>query len=191
METRKSSELNRIIGNKIYLFGDIDDSIMEKVVPEMLQKIDELKNEKDPHLDIYIDSNGGFYNVTFSFLNVMNIARENGIHINSYIMSSAFSGASLIACYADTRYMNKYGIIGIHYGTAHFIASTRLQSDRVIENVKEHFNTIEEVYLENSNISLEEIKEYMRDEQCQFNAETALKLGLIDEIQGINNVGNN
>ena len=168
----------------VYILGEFDESISENVVPALVKRIKEVEDEGDAKICFYINSNGGFCHELYNLLALMDIAKQKGITIYTIVTGRAYSCASMLAIHGDHRAIYKYGTHLMHLGEVGTINHTFKQLERETNNIKEHFENIVKMYVDNTNIPEKKIREMLLDDSCFLNAEQCKEMGLVDEIIG-------
>lgn len=179
--TEKSQE-NFVRENNVYILGPFDRSISSNVIPEIINLINILKFEKDPRINVYVNSCGGFACELFSLMAVIEIAKTYDIKIFTYNLGMAYSCGSLLAVIGDYRYMYKYATNLAHLGSSAISAETFEQLTRSANYINNHFNMIVDIYKKHVKCSEKKLKEILKDDMYFMNAETCLKLGFCDQI---------
>lgn len=169
----------------VYILGEFDDTISENVVPALVKRIKELDGgDPDSKIFFYINSPGGYCHELYNLLALIDMAKQKGIRIYTIITGRAYSCGSMLAIQGDHRAIYKYGTHLMHLGEAGTINHTFKQLERETNNIKEHFENIVKMYVENTNIPEKQIREMLKDDSCFLNAEQCKEMGLVDEIIG-------
>jgi len=176
--------LNYVNDDRIYILGDFDETISQYVVPEFVKIIDKKKGLKNPSIDIYINSRGGYEKELMGMQMLCDMARKEGITINTYVLGYAYSCGSLLAVYGDKRYMYKNASNLMHLGECDKSARTPLQLERINKHLNEFFESTIQTYIKHTKMSEEEIRKQLSDDRYYLNADECLKYGLCDEIIG-------
>ena len=177
-------DLNCVNDGKVYVLGDFDDTISQNIVPEFTKLITTKKEQKNPEIQIYINSRGGYAKELLALHTLCDLARKEGIKIVTYVMGYAHSCGSLLAIYGDKRYMYKNATHLMHLGQATRTVQTPLQLERVNKNISEFFETTIKIYKESTRMTEKEIRKKLEDDDYYLNATECLKYGLCDEIIG-------
>ena len=184
-EAQKNKILNYMDKNgNFYILGEFDETISENVVPNLVKKIEEEEDKPEGKIIFYINSNGGYCHELYNLLALIDIAKQKGIRIYTIITGRAYSCGSMLAIHGDHRAIYKYGTHLMHLGEAGTLNHTFKQLERETNFIKEHFENIVKMYVENTNISEKQIREMLLDDSCFLNAEQCKELGLVDEIIG-------
>jgi len=167
-----------------YILGEFDESISQNIVPNLIKKIAEEEDKPNPQIWFYINSNGGYCHELYNILALLDIAKAKGIRIYTVVTGRAYSCGSILAMHGDHRAIFKYGKHLMHLGEAGTLNHTFKQLERETNTIKEHFENIVKMYIDNTDIPEKQIREMLLDDSCFLNAEECKKLGLVDEILG-------
>lgn len=176
--------LNYVIDNKVYILGEFDESISQNVVPNLVKLIDVEKIKREPVIEFYINSPGGYVSELYNLLSLIEIAKKNGIKIITINMGKACSCGSMLAIYGDERKMYKYATNLMHLGSSGTTVTTLKQIERNVKYISEHFNNIIDIYKKHTKMSEKDIRKNLEDDDYYLNAFECLKYGLVDEIIG-------
>lgn len=177
-------KLNYVDNGSIYILGDFDETISQNVIPEFKKLIDSKKAFKDSTIDIYINSRGGYEKELMGMQMMCDLARKDGIKINTYVLGYAYSCGSLLAVYGDKRYMYKNASNLMHLGECSKPAKTPLQLERIKKHLDEFFESTIQTYVTRTKMPEKEIRKQLSDDRYYLNAQECLKYGLCDEIIG-------
>ena len=178
----EKSQENFVVGNRIYILGPFDRSISSEVIPAVIELIDQLKSEKDPSFEVYINSYGGYAAELFGLIAVLDIAKANGIEVITYNLGVAMSCGSLLAVTGDYRYMHKYATNLPHLGQMGMTLSTVEQLERNAKRVAEHFAKIYTIYAAHTKLNKKQLDKVLKDDDYFMSADECLKCGFCDEI---------
>lgn len=181
-KTAEKAQENFIRGNRVYILGLFDRSISSEVIPGLIELIDMMEVSKDPVIEIYINSHGGYACELLGLLSVLNIARSKGIKIVTYNIGIAYSCGSLLTVYGDERYMMSYAENLPHLGQTSMQPTTIEQLERGTKHIAEWFSKIIDIYLNHSKLSKKELTRILKDDDCYLNAEECIKYGFCDKI---------
>lgn len=182
MEKQFSSKNFVDENGNVYILGDFDKTISTEVVPKLVDVIDKLSSTRNPIINVYINSYGGYCHELYALLTLLAKAKAQGISIVTIVLGVAMSCGSLLAVFGDHRVMWKYGTHLMHYGQTFLNPTTPLQLERESKNAKIHFDNLVKLYSENTKLSVTQIKEFMKDDSMYLTAQDCLKYGLVDEI---------
>lgn len=170
------------VGNNrsIYLFDTIYCWSTESLVKDLLRMNDESK--EDP-INIFINSPGGVVTDTLGIIDVMNAIQAP---INTVILGTAYSAASLIAACGDKRFISPNSEMMIHEAAMQGFGYIDTRDEKFTNNLKrvEELNErINAIYAKKTGQSFEEITKIMSSKDDVFmTAEESIKFGLVDEI---------
>lgn len=173
---------NFVRGNRVYILGPFDRSISSTVVPDLRDLIDMMETAKEPVIEFYINSHGGYAAELLSLISLIHMAKSVGIKIVTYNLGIAYSCGSLLAVMGDYKYMSRYADNLPHLGQAFICPTTVEQLERGARHVADWFSTIIDIYAQNTKISKKELTKILKDDECHLNAEECLKYGFCDEI---------
>ena len=166
----------------VYIFGMFDSTISTDVVPILITLVNHLVSEKDPIINIYINSYGGEAKELFAMLAVLEMAKRSGIKIVTHVLGCAYSAGSLLAVYGDYRCMSKYADHLLHLGCSGASFTTFEQLKRETENNVKHFNKILEIYAQHTRIPKKKLSEMLKDDKLYLDPKQCLEFGICDEI---------
>jgi ATP-dependent protease ClpP protease subunit len=173
---------NFIDNDNVYILGDFDETISENVIPGLYNMINKLTSTKNPNIEVFINSRGGYTSELHSLYYMLCIAKSRGIKITTNNMGMAFSAGSMLAVIGDHRRMFKYATNLMHFGQTGSRVETPKQQTRENKRVKEYFSYVVDVYKNHTKMDIKKIEEFMNDDLCYLNAKDCLKFGLCDEI---------
>lgn len=169
-------------GNSFYIFGDIDDSIPEKIISPLIMKIEEFsKLRNPPAIEIYISSDGGYTYFAMDIVALFEIARARGVRIVTIVPSHAFSAASMIAAAGHHRVVGPNAAHLIHYSRSHDFSHNPIMADRNNDHRKHIDRTLIEFYEKYT--KLKDLEKLLTADNYMINGWKELKkLGLADEV---------
>jgi len=170
--------------NHIYFYAPVTDKealelvrIIRRLDIEMGYLSERIGLKRRPPIHLHIQSPGGDI---FSGLNVCDAIDNCKTDVYTYIEGSAASAATLISSRGKKRFISKRSFMLIHQPQILWAGKHDEFIDE-IENQKNIFATVKQIYLETSNIEEEELEEMLKHE-LWFSAERCLELGLVDAI---------
>lgn len=182
MEMIKRTPENFVRGNKVYILGEFDKTISSNVIPDLVDLVETMKYAKDPEIEFYINSPGGYANELISLLTLIDLARRNGIKIITYNIGVAHSCGSILAVVGDVRYMYRYADNLPHLGQVFIMPQTVEQLNRSAQHAFDWFNTIAEIYAKYTKIPKKELQKILKDDDYHMGAAECLKFGFCDEV---------
>ena len=180
-ENQKKST-NFVDGNNVYILGDFDKTISINVIPKLVDLINSAKFMRDPEIDIYINSYGGFASELLGLMTMIEQAKKAGITINTYNIGCAYSCGSLLSIIGDHRYMYRFADNLPHLGQVFIAPQTVEQLNRGTQHACDWFSTIYNIYATYTKMPKKELMKVLKDDDYHMNAEECLKNGFCDEI---------
>ena len=167
--------------DSIYLTGPLTEDTCWGITQSLINYQSQLlhSDNRFNNINLYIQSPGGSLLPT---LGLVDEIKTLDIPVHTYIRGYAASAATLLSVVGEKRYMYKHSVMMIHG-----IKLNGHQSDSLLDvkdlnsNVDLFMNTIKNIYLENTNISEEQLEKFFYRDQC-ISANESLSYGLIDEI---------
>lgn len=162
---------------EIDINGNFNRELSKSLVPELRNAV--YSNVRG--IDINITSTGGYMYVADQIVDLMEVAKANGIIVATYVSSHAYSAASYVAVAGSPghRYVSPTAEYLIHYGTAGAMFETPKQLRRVVEHNERHFQRLFDHYKKHCKIP--NLRGKMEDDSFYFTAADALKWGVADE----------
>ena len=167
--------------NSIYLTGSLTDEscwgLTESLLGYKSQLLD--NDNRFNNINLYIQSPGGSLLPTLA---VVDEIRTLEIPVHTYIRGYAASAATLLSVMGEKRYMYNHSLMMIHGVKLNGHETKSLTDVKDLnDNVNLFMETIKNIYLENSNMTEEQLEKFfLRDKW--ISASEALSYGLIDEI---------
>ena len=179
------SQENFVKDGRVYIMGPFDRSISSKVIPDFINLIDMIRPAKQPGIEIFINSGGGYACELYALLSAIDMAHEEGIKIFTYNMGIAGSCASMLAVCGDERYMSQYGVNYPHLGSTSSHVETFEQMERENKRVKNWLNQTVDIYAAHTKLNRKQLMKYLSDDNWNLNAQECLKYGFCDKIIGM------
>lgn len=129
-------------------------------------------------IELRIYSEGGDL---FAGLAAVDSIRNIKTPIHTYVEGSAASAATLMSVCGSKRFMYKHSVMLIHQISALMVHGTHEQFKDEMANQALFMSKIENLYLEKTNMSIDEIRDMLKHD-LWLDSETCLKLGLVDEV---------
>jgi ATP-dependent Clp protease protease subunit len=167
--------------NSIYLTGALTEQTCWALTESLLGYKSQLlhNDNRFNNINLYIQSPGGSLLPTLAIVDEI---RTLEIPVHTYIRGYAASAATLLSVMGAKRYMYNHSLMMIHGVKLNgYQANSLMDVKDLNDNVNLFMETIKNIYLENSNISEEQLEKFFfRDKWISANE--ALSYGLIDEI---------
>ncbi len=176
-EKKSPSDINLFDNRIIRLNGDINTEEGDKIVEQLL-KLDATKSKKD--IIFYINSPGGLVSAGLAIYDTMQMVKSN---IKTVCLGRCSSMAAILLSGGTKgkRYITPNSEVMIHEMSSY--------SGGKIGEIKisyEHSNTLNErlmkILADNTGKSIKQVKKDVELKDKWFNAEEALKYGIVDKI---------
>jgi ATP-dependent protease ClpP protease subunit len=165
----------------IFFVGDFDDSMESDLLIPLTKEIQKQRLLKDGRLDLYINSFGGAIYLVQHLIELVEIAKREGIVVRTIVPSAAYSAGSILAITGTPgqRYIAKDAQHLVHYGMNGGMNTTPMQVERQTEYnsnmFKWNFNHYKK-YADIPNLDLQ-----MQDDYFFINARNCIKWKLADK----------
>jgi ATP-dependent Clp protease, protease subunit len=163
----------------IYLFDPIFSWTAESLIKDLLKMNSESKDE----INIFINSPGG---VVIDALGVIDVMNAIDSPINTIILGSAASAASLIAACGDKRYISENSEVMIHEAAMQgdcYLDTRDNKLGKALARLEQVNQKINSIYAAKTGKSLEEVNKVMATkEDIYMTAKEAIAFGLVDTI---------
>ena len=150
----------------------------------LLRRLDVARQHLSTRLDcrtvpihLHVHSPGGSL---FAGLSIYDTIKSCKSAVYTYVDGSAASAATLLVAAGKKRFMSKNSFMLIHQQQLEWAGKLDEFMDE-IENQKELTETVVKIYLEETNMSEDQLKDILSHE-LWLNSEKCLELGLIDSI---------
>ena len=135
MSLTKDSPKNYMYKNTVYLLDEISDTSCAYLIGDLHDYVTDKRNFETP-LNFIINSPGGDVSVMMTILGLINIAKLNGIQINTFVMGVAASAASVIAIQGDVRKITKVSRHFVHFGAMWSLTERHSEIEKIYEQTK-------------------------------------------------------
>lgn len=173
---------NFVRGNQVYILGDFDKTISSNVIPDLVELVNNMKYAKNPEIEFYINSYGGYANELLGILSLIELAKSEGIKIKTYNIGCAYSCGSLLAVVGDERFMYRYADNLPHLGQVIINSQTVEQLQRGAKHAVDWFSTIMEIYSIHTKMPKKTLMKVLKDDNYHMNADECLQHGFCDQI---------
>lgn len=173
----------------VFFLTDFDDNMEGNIVVSLTREIQAQRMLRDGHIDIYINSFGGYGHLADHIIELMELAKRDDVLVRTIVPSTAFSAGSMVAIAGSPgeRYIARDGEHLIHYGTIGSTESTPEQLARFTEFKARKFKQALKHYQKYCDVPELEIR--MLDDGYFVPAAKAVKWGLADHYLERFNVG--
>lgn len=176
------TQTNFVANGAVYILGDFDSTISMNVIPRLVELIGKKMSEKEPAINIYINSYGGEAKELYGLLCLLQSAKNSGIKIITTILGRACSCGSMLAVMGDERYMYKYAMHLAHLGMQCDAVSTNEQIDRTSRKWKWHFKQVLDHYSVCTGCPKKKLEQILKDDSCWLTPDECIELGFATEI---------
>lgn len=170
----------------VYICGEIDDTILTDVLPDLDDLVSAGTSLKDDLkiITFKISSIGGKIDCLFALLDIFAELRTLGFKIATQIRGYANSCASVLAMCGDKglRTCGQYSTSVIHHFKGSDFIQNKTEIDRSYYNAKKLSDTIKKLYLQHSKLKDKDYDKIVSAEHYKLDANEMLKLGLVDYI---------
>lgn len=172
--------MNNYEGNTFFI-NDVDDSLELGIVVPLFQEIKNQSLLKKGHIDLLINSFGGYAHLAFQIVSLMELAKRNDIVVRTVVNSVAYSAGSIIACAGSPgeRYIDRDAEHLLHLGFTGSGESTIEQVRRNTEQKHTHFKHIINHYNKYANVP--DLEKALSDDSYFVSASKSIKFGLADK----------
>ena len=199
----RNNELNFAATDfKVYIMDKFDQEKCAEAIANMYSMIDsvtpktkyhgdykmkspyELPKQNPVALDVFINSGGGSFDVLGQFSSLFALAKNKGMIVRTFVPAYAGSSASMLAIQGTPGYriMGENGQHFVHFGCTTNKVAKESEIDKAYLDMKNHAAASEKIYLSNTHISKEQLKELRMDEYGYLSAKECLHLGFCDWI---------
>lgn len=166
----------------IFYFTDFDDGMEANLVLPFTKAIQRQRDLRSGRLDLYINSFGGYGHLVDHLVELVEIAKRDGVVVRTIVPSLAASAGSMLAITGSPgeRYIAKNAEHIVHYGTAIGTAeSTPKQIERWAGYKNRDFKNTLSLYRKYCNIP--GLDEELMDDGFSIPANKCIKWGLADK----------
>lgn len=182
MSLSKDSPKNYMFKNTVYILDEISDNSCAYLIGDLYDFVTNPQNFETP-LNFIINSPGGDVYTMMTILGIMNMAKINGIHINTFVMGIAASAASVIAIQGDHRKISRISRHFVHFGGVWSLTERHSEIEKIYEQTKDYAERIDNLYLQACpGLTPEKLRSLQLDERGYLNAEQCIAYGLCDGI---------
>lgn len=99
-----------------YIYGEFDETIPINILAPLQSTIDKRLTTNDgTPIKVFINSQGGLLDYAYELVGLFEYSKSKRIPIHTYVLSSAFSAASIVAVAGSVRFATKRTAHLIHY----------------------------------------------------------------------------
>lgn len=167
--------------DNVFFIGDFDDSLESMVVP-LLQEIKHQRNRVDGHIDLHINSFGGYAHIVSQLVEYVEMAKASGVVVRTIVPAVAFSAGSMLAITGTPgeRYISRTGEHLIHYGSTGSVETTPTQIERYRAWKDRDFKNTIKHYQKYANVP--NLEQHLADDGFFVPARDCVRWGLADKF---------
>lgn len=160
----KNKRFYNILENKknksidIDIYGDIGGWYYENTIESLSEQIKDITDVNE--INVYINSYGGELSEGLAIYNAL---KQHKATVNTYCMGFACSSASLIFMSGDNRYMSSSSMLMIHNAISSCYGNSE-DMRAMAETLDKMNSAIRNLYLDNINISIDDLKTLLDNE---------------------------
>lgn len=104
--------------DNMFFIGDFDDALENQILIPLTQEVAKQSKEKNGRIDLYINSVGGYVHLVSHIVELVEIAKSQGVVVRTIVPDMAFSAGSALAITGTPgeRYIGRRAEHLIHYG---------------------------------------------------------------------------
>jgi len=171
-------------GNDIYFYSDVNlgsifnlNRSISDLEKQMLITQINLGLSKPPHINLYINSDGG---EIFSAFTTVDRIKACRVPIHTHVEGIVASAATLISVSGKKRTIGKNGVMLVHQLRS-WCGGTHENFKDEAKNLELLADKVKAIYLEHTKFTETELEELLKHD-IYLNADDCLKYGLVDNI---------
>lgn len=162
----------------LFFIGDFEENMEDELLIPLTKEIQHQRTVDNGRIDLYINSVGGGLYLLQHLVELVEIAKREGIVVRTMVMSMAYSAGSLLAVTGSERYIGRHAEHLIHYGNGGYASATPVQAKRQNDKLNREFKWCVSHYKKYSNIP--DLEKHMSDDNFYVTSANAIKWGLAD-----------
>lgn len=169
-------------GRNTFYIGEFDGQMEESLMIPLALAVKQQSNLVDGRLDMFVNSYGGNANIAFTVVELMEMAKREGVIVRTMVTSAAYSAGSIIAVAGSPgeRYIAKGAQHLAHYGFApRGEDSTPLQAQRNHAATQVFFKQVVAHY--NKYCDIPNLEENLLEDDWYITSVQAKRWGLADQ----------
>lgn len=170
------------VEDNVFFIGDFDDALERDVILPLTLEITKQAKEKAGRIDLFINSMGGYGHLLFHMVELVELAKRNGVVVRTIVTDSAFSAGSMLAITGTPgeRYISRTGSHLIHYGSIASFEQTPQQIERYRKWKNRFFQNNVSHYRKYSDVP--DLEKHIADDGFFVSAQEAIKWRLADKF---------
>lgn len=166
--------------DNVFFIGDFDDSLENTIIVPLTTEIKKQSELKDGHIDLYINSVGGYLHLVNHMIELVEVAKESGVVVRTIVPDIAYSAGSMLAITGTKghRYIGRHAEHLVHYGQIMSFETTEQQVDRFTAHKKRLFKQNLDHY--NKYCNIPNLSQQILDDGYFIVAKDAIKYDMAD-----------
>lgn len=166
----------------MFFIGDFDDSLENTIIIPLTTEIKKQAEYKHGQIDLVINSIGGYLHLVNHMIELVEIAKREGVKVRTIVPDIAYSAGSMLAITGTKgeRYVGKRAEHLVHYGQIMSFETTEQQVDRFTAHKKRLFKANFEHYQKYCKIP--NLSQQMLDDGYFVTAKDAIKYDMADKL---------
>lgn len=168
----------------IYIHGDFDCGISKHVIPLFKQEITRQKQFKDQKIVIDISSTGGHISMLAELVALIEMAKSDGIIIETRAMSHAHSCGSILLASGTVghRFVSPMTRVLVHHTRHWYDTSTDTQIEREYEHAKHVSQIMKKLLQRYTKIPAKILTAMLADDSYYVFGDDLIKFGIADKF---------
>jgi len=168
------------VEDNIFFINEFNWDSEDEIIPDLYTETLKQVNVADGHIDLIINSVGGYAHVLRQMLDIMAIGESYGVVYRTVVMGHACSAGSMLAVAGTKgyRYISPTAKHLVHYGYTGSDEATPLQAERNQKYKDEHWQFVLNHYKAHAKIP--RLEKQLADDHLWLNADEALNWKLAD-----------
>lgn len=182
--TKPLKDTHSVNGNDIYFYSDVNlgsifalNKTISDLEKQMLITQINLGLPKPPHINLYINSDGG---EIFSAFTTVDRIKCCKVPIHTHVEGIVASAATLISVTGKKRTIGKSGVMLVHQLRS-WCGGTHENFKDEAKNLEMLADKVKAIYLEHTKFTESDLNELLKHD-IYLNADECLKFGLVDSI---------
>lgn len=161
--------------------GEFDEGMMVSLIPDLVSEIKAQSRLRDGEITLYISSPGGDGYMLKHIIELVEIAKRDGVVVRTVVPAMAYSAGSMLAVAGTPgeRYIGKDAEHMVHYGYMQTGEATPTQTQRVGAWKNTGWKLVEAHY--NKYCDIPDLSEHLKDDLFFVPARKCIKWKLADK----------
>lgn len=166
--------------DNVFFISDFDDNLERDLILPLTMEIKNQAKQTNGRIDLYINSMGGYGHLLFHLIELVEMAKRNGVTVRTIVTDSAFSAGSMLAIAGTKgeRYIARTASHLVHYGSIASFEQTPEQIERYRKWKTRFFKNNVDHYKKYADIP--NLEEHIKDDGFFVTAAEAIKWKMAD-----------